>query len=184
MDEVTVVAGNPLVATSYPSAITVKQSRCVIKLFRLTSTRMPNFFGERTRNWTSVASTGNTCTLGARSNAGQKGICTVAVIASAGNSIQNVPSRRSVPSAVLERIICCRRVSSIGTAETGFGNFFVVSRRDSHSTARSSTRKMLIKLILANGGRQTVPMTAQKHANQKGKRMTCKSTELGVNIHD
>jgi hypothetical protein len=87
-------------------------------------------------------------------------------------------------------MICCRRFSSIGSSGTGFGNFFAVKRRDPHSTAMSSTKKMLIKPALASGGRQAVPTTAKKQAKQKGKRRTCNSKErcvrqeLEVNIHD
>ena len=155
----------------HPSARTAKQKRRVSKSLRLTSIRTPNVFGEAIRRLVPVASIGNACTFGTLSNAGQKGICTVVVIVSGGNSVQKVPSRRSNPSAVLERIICCCTVSSLGSADGDFG-FFTVHRRDAHSTVTSNTRKMVINPTLANGGRHTVPMTAKKQANQKQRRQT------------
>ena len=154
------------------------------KLLRLTSTRTPNILGETTRRLASVSSSGKTRTAGTRSNAGQKGICTVVVIASAGNSAQNVPSRWSNPSTVLVRVICCcmDSVSGNGDGEGDGGNFLAVNRRDVHSMATSNTRKRAINRTLASGGRQATPMTAQKQANQKHRRQTADSRrqKLGV----
>ena len=158
------------------SALMAKQRRLISKSLRLTSIRTPNVFGGAIRQWALIPSTENTCTSGTRSKAGQKGMCTVVVSASAGNSAQNVPSRQSNPSGALERMICCQTVSSIDSGGSVFDILCVVDvRRDVHSTATSRTRKILTKPTLASGGRQTVPITAQKQANQNDHRTTCNS---------
>ena len=54
----------------------------------------------------------------------------------------------------------------------------------------SNAKKMESSMTLASGVRQATPMTAQKHANQKGKRTDCnkergvRREELGVDIYD
>ena len=161
------------------SATRAKQMRLFSKLFRLASTRTPNVFGETIRRLAPVAPAGNTSIFGTPSNAGQKEICAVVVIASAGNSAQNVPSKRSNPSAVLVRVICCRTVSDVGNLDVGNsnvgngarGDFSAVNRRDTHSRATSNTRKMAINPTLASGGRHAAPTIAKKQANQKGRRI-------------